>query len=118
MPHDRRAYLWDIIEAAKAIESFVVGRSPEQYSTDRMLRSAVERQFEIIGEALSQATRRFPDLTGRISHTAAIIAFRNRLIHGYHLIDNEAVWASIGRDLPLLRREAEQLLREAEEQSR
>jgi uncharacterized protein with HEPN domain len=115
MAHDRRAYLWDIIEASRAIQSFVAGKTFADYSSDLMLRSAVERQFEIIGEALSQGIRRFPDVAHRISHCVEIISFRNRLIHGYRLIDDDGVWAILEHDLSLLQREAEQLLKEAEE---
>jgi uncharacterized protein with HEPN domain len=57
MRRDPRSFLWDVCNAADAIASFVHGRSFGDYSTDRMLRSAVERQFEIIGEALSQLAR-------------------------------------------------------------
>ena len=117
MAHDRRAYLWDMIEAARAIQTFVTGKNFSDYSRDDMLRSAVERQLEIIGEALSQGTRRFPDLAHQISHCTEIISFRNRLIHGYRAIDDDAVWAIVHDDLPVLRREAEQLLKEAEQSS-
>jgi uncharacterized protein with HEPN domain len=79
-----------------------------------MLRSAVERQFEVIGEALSQALRCDPKLGTRISNTARIIAFRNRLIHGYASISNEVVWGVLEANLPTLTREADALLCEAE----
>ena len=62
MDHDPRAYLWDASESAEAIASFVRGRTFEDYGADVMLRSAVERQFEIIGEALRQLEKAAPDL--------------------------------------------------------
>lgn len=75
-----------------------------------MLRSAVERQFEIIGEALNQAIRLEPFLSERISRTGRIIAFRNRLIHGYTSIADDLVWGVLETSLPVLHREVSVLL--------
>lgn len=109
---DRRTYLWDIAQASRHIASFTAGKTLAEYQTDVLLRSAVERQFEIIGEALNQALRHFPELASRISTSQQIIAFRNRLIHGYATIVTDVVWAIIVEDLPQLRAEVEQLLAE------
>jgi uncharacterized protein with HEPN domain len=78
-----------------------------------MLRSAVERQFEIIGEALNQALRLDPTLADRISHSGRIIAFRNRLIHGYAFIADEVVWGVLETHLPTLHKEVTALLSDA-----
>ena len=67
-----------------------------------MLRRAVERSFEIIGEALGRLTRIEPDIAGKISNCANIIGFRNILAHGYDIVDHERVWTVIQRDLPKL----------------
>ena len=66
MPRDPRAYLWDAVEAARAIGEFSSGRTLQEYEADRMLRSAVERQFEIVGEALGQFAKAAPDLAAQI----------------------------------------------------
>jgi uncharacterized protein with HEPN domain len=99
MPRDIRAYLFDFIEACKLLRQFTVGKTFAAYKSDAMLRSAVERQFEIIGEALNQALRLDPGLTTRISHTGRIIAFRNRLIHVYASIADEVVWGILEKNL-------------------
>ena len=57
MQRDPRAYLWDAREATAAILEFVAGKTFKDYASDRLLRSAIERQFEIIGEALNQLGR-------------------------------------------------------------
>lgn len=62
MPRDLRKYLYDIDQACLLLKEFTGGKSFADYSTDAMLRSAVERQFEIIGEALGQALRTEPTL--------------------------------------------------------
>jgi len=80
-----------------------------------MLRAAVERSFEIIGEALSQAQRFFPEVVGRITNEQNIIAFRNRLIHGYATVRPALVWDVVQSHLPRLREEIAQMLREADE---
>jgi uncharacterized protein with HEPN domain len=82
------------------------------YSADPLLRSAVERQFEIIGEALSQAVRADPSLSNRITESRRIIAFRNRLIHGYASVSNEVVWGVVEANLATLRRQAQEALDE------
>lgn len=82
-----------------------------------MLRSAIERQFEIIGEALGQMVRSDPALAGRITECRRIIAFRNMLIHAYAQIDDQIVWDVLERKRPIVQREAEDLLKEGEAHS-
>jgi uncharacterized protein with HEPN domain len=107
-----RKYLFDILQACDLLRGFTGGKRLSDYSADPLLRSAVERQFEIAGEALSQVLRLEPNLAKNISHTGRIIAFRNRLIHGYDSIADDIVWGILETDLPTLRGEAEQLLQQ------
>jgi uncharacterized protein with HEPN domain len=103
MDRDPRAYLWDAREAADAIAAFVGGRTFDDYLADRMLRSAVERQFEIVGEALRQLQKAAPDLASEFPELPQAIAFRNILIHGYTTVDDRTVWRTIQESLPALR---------------
>lgn len=89
---------------------FVNNRSLSDYNSDPLLRSAVERQFEIIGEALNKALKYDPSLVNRISDTRRIIAFRNQLIHGYESIANDTVWGIIETNLPVLHKEVKEIL--------
>ena len=73
----------DIRLAAGRILEFVGGRSFADYANSDILQSAVERQFEIIGEALGRLARTDPDTASAIKHYQRIISFRNILIHGY-----------------------------------
>jgi uncharacterized protein with HEPN domain len=79
-----------------------------------MLRSAVERQLEIVGEALAQLARIDTETASRISEHRRIIAFRNILIHGYAEIDHRIVWDVLEGKLPVVRAEARALLSGAE----
>src|SRR5581483_9146494 len=110
MLRDARTYLYDIDRAAALITQFTAGKSFERYLEEPMLRAAVERQFEIIGEALSQLARHHPDIVRRITEFRRIIAFRNILIHHYADVDEQRVWDVVERKLPILRREVEALL--------
>lgn len=103
MPITAAKYLWDIDTAAERILRFTADRSFDDYLADDMLRAAVERQFEIIGEALANLRRIDPDLATQIPDLARIVAFRNVLIHAYTDIDDALVWGAIQRDLPGLR---------------
>ncbi len=67
-----------------------------------MMRSAVERQLGIIGEALNRLARVDPELAGRIPDIGRIVGFRNVLAHGYDVVDDEVVWTAIMLDVPEL----------------
>ena len=112
MRRDPRSFLWDVCDAASAIADFIQGKSFVDYMADRRLRSAVERQFAIIGEALSQLARIDPILAARIPDLRRVIGFRNALIHGYDRIDDTSVWRIVGADLPPLQASARALLAE------
>jgi uncharacterized protein with HEPN domain len=86
----REAYLWDIADSCRAIVGFVHGRNLSDYEQDRMLRRAVERELSIVGEAVSQATRHFPDLEETIGPARQIVGFRNRIIHEYAEVDTRS----------------------------
>jgi uncharacterized protein with HEPN domain len=112
MQRDPRTYLWDALEAARRILAFVDGKSWDDYASDLMLSSAVERQFEIVGEALSHLSRSSPDTTARIPDVARIIAFRNVLIHRYASVDSALVWSFAQERLDVLIEVLETLLQE------
>jgi uncharacterized protein with HEPN domain len=107
-------HLCDIEAAALAIRQFVSGKSREDYDQDELLRSAVERKFEIIGEALNQIKRRDPAVLERIREHRSIVSFRNILIHGYDSIDNRIVWGVIEADLDNLLEDVARLTGEAD----
>jgi uncharacterized protein with HEPN domain len=104
-PRDARKYLYDITAAAAQLSEFVSGRTLDDYLGNRLLQAGVERQFEIVGEALSQLSKLDPALAKRISDYQKIISFRNILIHGYADVDDELVWDIVETSLPILRRE-------------
>ena len=99
--------------AADRIAEFVTGRSCEDYAADPMLRSAVERQFEILGEALAQMAKRDAPVAESIPELARIVAFRNVLIHGYATVDDKLVWGVVEGKLPALRATLDGLLKGA-----
>jgi len=112
MPRDPRAFLWDAREAALAIESFTRGLDATSYLANEMAQSAVERKFEIIGEALNQLTKLDAGLAARIPDLAQIVAFRNQLIHGYATVNVSTVWNITQTALPQLRIAVQALLEE------
>jgi uncharacterized protein with HEPN domain len=118
MQRDQNAYLWDILNSISLIQQFIGQRNLADYSNDAMLRSAVERQLEIIGEALAQLVRRFPNTGSRVGQHSEIIAFRNRLIHGYSFVADPVVWSVIETDLPRLQTEVKGLLSELDIEDR
>lgn len=94
--------IWDAIEAAEHIQQFVAGRTLEDYLQDLMLRAAVERQFGIIGEALSVLRRTAPEVARSIHALPKAVGFRNELIHGYATISNDEVWRILESRIPPL----------------
>jgi predicted nucleotidyltransferase/uncharacterized protein with HEPN domain len=102
--------LWDGRRAAERIVRFTAGRSFDDYLDDEMMRAAVERQFEIIGEALAALERVDGTVAARLPDLRQIIASRNVLIHGYATIDDRPVWDAAQNDLPQLLAAIVQLL--------
>ncbi len=111
MPRDERAYLADIIESCEAIAVAVSGIELEDYEANRLVRSSVEREFIIIGEAMAVLFRVAPSTFDSITRARRIVDFRNQLTHEYPTVDNSLVWAIIEHDVPLLRKESMTLMR-------
>ena len=109
---ESRKYLDDMQRAANVLREFTAGRSFDQYRNDAMLRAAVERQFEIVGEAMARLARVDEAVAARISGYRRIIAFRNVLIHGYADVDDRLVWDVVETSLPTLVEEIDALANE------
>lgn len=105
----------DIHNAAQNIVDDTAGLTFDEFAGDRRTRQVVERNFEIMGEAVNRLRNREPSVATRITSHNQIVAFRNILIHGYDTIDYEIVWQAVQESLPVLRSEVEQLLSEAGE---
>lgn len=93
--------LCDMLDAALQILGYLEGRTREALDDEPMVRDAVIRQFEILGEAarhVSAATR------GKHAEIpwGEIVATRNALIHAYRRVDTDIVWRTVGEDLPML----------------
>ena len=109
---ETRKYLYDIQRAIELLREFTAGKTLPDYEGDAMLRAAVERQFEIIGEAMAQLAKGDKTVVSRISKYQRIIAFRNILIHGYAYVDDRLVWDVVETYLSTLGSEIEVLLGE------
>lgn len=111
MQPEGQKFLYDIQEACRRLEAFTKNSTLKDYLADEMLRSAVERQFEIIGEALSRLQRIDGKIVESIPDCRRIISFRNILVHGYATIRHDTVWGVVQADLPVLSRHIKELLR-------
>jgi len=93
MPHSIRKLLLDITLSCEEISSFIEGQDFESFITNRLLQLALEREFEIIGEALARLeTIDSDELSRKIPEYRKIIGFRNIIAHGYDIIDDAALW--------------------------
>lgn len=102
MTRTAKLYLHDAIEAAHDILRFTKDRTAEDYEIDDQLRAAVERKFEIMGEALRNLRQLDSSLAETIPDLPRAVAFRNILIHGYATILNATVWSTVQENLPSL----------------
>lgn len=110
MPRSVAAYLADIVDACDAIVAMLRDVDLAAYQANRQVRSAVEREFIIIGEAVNSLGRFDPESAAGISHARLIVGFRNQLAHDYASIDDEAVLAIAQHDVAVLRSECAALL--------
>ena len=92
MERDTNAYLYDIIQSCHHIRNFTANVDLQTYEADLLIKSAVERQFIIIGEALHRINRFDPVMYKHIPHGERILGFRNILVHGYDIVSDQLVW--------------------------
>lgn len=110
MNDETRKNLIDTLQAAEEIQDFVRGMDFKAYQNKPVTRRAVERDFEIIGEALNRIKCTGDKLLEKISEHHRIIGFRNILIHGYDIVDEAIVWQAVTNHLPILIGEIKEIL--------
>ena len=107
---ETKKHLYDVQHAIALLREFTSGKTFADYEREAMLRAAVERKLEIIGEAVAQLAKLDEPAAARISEYPRIIAFRNMLIHSYTDVDDRLVWEVVEAKLPVLNHEVEVLL--------
>ena len=104
-------YLFDIRTSIDSINEFLgEKRDFNTYKANKLLRRGIERELEIIGEALNRILKIDPDFP--IDNARKIVDLRNWVIHGYDKIDEVIIWSIISRQLPVLKYQVESLLKE------
>ncbi|MBW1759647.1 MAG: DUF86 domain-containing protein [Deltaproteobacteria bacterium] len=110
MKPEIKKYLFDIQEAISDIEEFTDGKEYDEYELSRLLQAAVERKFEIIGEALNRIKSVDSEFIEDITDYRRIIGFRNIIAHGYDVLESELVWTVIKKHLPILKKEVTEFI--------
>ena len=106
--------LLDILKSIENIELFCSSR-PKEFKTfceDLCLRSAVQWEIAIIGEAMNRILKVCPDIS--ITSARRIVNTRNYLIHGYDSLREDLIWAIVVNHLPILKAEVTKLLESAD----
>ena len=109
MQRDLCAYLEDVILSHNKILHFTDNLTFEQFEASDLILDAVCHNLEVVGEALNQASRQFPEAVGSVAAFKYAIAQRNRIAHGYFNIDPAVLWKTVLDDLPSLRIDVERL---------
>jgi uncharacterized protein with HEPN domain len=92
MNREEKKYLFDLQTAGNLVLKFAQGKTFDDYASDDLLRSGIERQLCIVGEALTQLRNMDDELIDTLPNAHKAIGFRNILIHGYFAIDDAIVW--------------------------
>lgn len=109
MKKEPRKYLLDILISIESIEEYVGERKDfYQYQSNKQLKRAVEREIEIIGEAMNLLLKISPDI--KVEHARKIVDTRNWVIHSYDNVDDYIIWGIVTLHLPKLKSEVAQLL--------
>ena len=108
-------WLFDVQTAIVDIEFFLEGKEQkfEIYQQDKMLKRAIERELEIIGEAVNRILKKDASYSDKIRGAQNIIGLRNQVIHAYDNISDENIWAILINHLPKLQEDVNRLLDEA-----
>ena len=109
MERDERTYLYDIILSCQNILVFTADLNFPAYQSNALVKSAVERQFILIGEALNNLKRVDVNAYNKISFAGQIVGFRNILVHGYESISDQLVWEIVGTHVKELQKTCESL---------
>ena len=112
MKKNPRLHLDHLLESATRIQQYLEGVSLTDYLQNQLLRDAVERRFITLGEAMNRLKRDAPDLHARIRDVGPIVAFRNRVVHGYDMLTDDVVYDIAQQDLPPLIQDTQSLLHE------
>ena len=102
MEHDPRTLLFDIAQSCRNIREFTRGLDLEGYTDSTLVKSAVERQFTIIGKALNRLRQVDGSIYNQIPQAGKIIGFRNILVHGYEVVSDQLVWDIVKNHLDAL----------------
>jgi len=110
MDNSIKTWLFDILNSINEIESYFLDTPKlfEVYQNDLRTKRAVERNIEIIGEAMSRILKEDKDI--QISNSRKIVDVRNRIIHGYDSVSDDVIWGIVIKNLPVLQEEVEALL--------
>ena len=112
MDNNIKTWLYDILSSINEIESYYIDTPKifEIYQNDLRTKRAVERNIEIIGEAMNRILKLNSEIV--ISNSRKIVDVRNRIIHGYDSVSDDVIWGIVIRNLPVLQKEVEELLGE------
>lgn len=111
LPRDPEKYLHDMLSSCEFLLEFTTGRTVGDYIDDRAFRSALERELQIIGEALIQLEKVAPAVAAEIPEYENIIGFRHVLVHGYDSLDPATVWNVVETKLEALAKKLKSLLK-------
>ena len=112
MDSDIKTWLYDILQSINEIDSYYEDKPKlfEEYVIDIKTKRAIERDLEIIGEAVNRILKK--DNNFQLDNAQKIVGTRNRIIHGYDKISDELIWSIVINHLPKLREEVSKLLNE------
>jgi len=110
MDNDIKTWLYDILQSINEIDSYydIKPRIFEEYVSDIKTKRAIERDLEIIGEAINRILKK--DKNFKLDNTEKIVGTRNRIIHGYDKISDDLIWSIVINHLPKLKDEVTGLL--------
>jgi uncharacterized protein with HEPN domain len=105
-----KTWLYDILQSIEEIESYFADKPKrfEDYLADKKTQRAVERNLEIIGEAVNRILKDDPEF--KLENAQKIIGANNRIIHGYDRISHDVIWSIVINHLPSLQVEVSKLI--------
>ncbi len=106
-----KKYLYDVQQSVDSIFEYLgEKRDFFEYERNKLLRRAVERELEIIGEAVKHLLELYENIC--IDNARRIVDLRNFVIHGYDKVDNVIIWGILSKDLPKLKQQVDALMAE------